>query len=318
MDSPQKKQNKESFVVHLDSSRVLWMIAMSLFLISFFFLFGYWVGTDTDSLTASHIEYSNKESKIGDGFSHLDTSLDVSSSNSSGLKEGLTENSGSNKQITGNLDNLEIEEGNNGKTRPIELNIEAVNIESQKGNRIQKIGRVSKDKKAGKKIIERKVQKRVLKKIVKVPSAKIQNLSSFKFREQNLQGSSKGNSNRTVLREELPVKNPNNQLTTAKVRENKRPNNKENKGKENFVQLKENTIYNIQVSANRVSKNAEKMKSILLEKGYPAYIQTKQTSPGNNIHIVRVGPFYSPKDLKESYNALKNLSFAKDSIVVQR
>jgi len=41
---------KDMYVINMDLSRLFWMIAIGLFMLTFFFLFGYWLGSDTNYL----------------------------------------------------------------------------------------------------------------------------------------------------------------------------------------------------------------------------------------------------------------------------
>ncbi len=51
MKTPEKdfgQQHKDLYIINLDMTRVFWLLAVGLFMITFFFLFGYWLGSDPD------------------------------------------------------------------------------------------------------------------------------------------------------------------------------------------------------------------------------------------------------------------------------
>lgn len=41
------EEHKDMYVINLDLTRIFWLIALGLFSVTFFFLFGYWLGNDT-------------------------------------------------------------------------------------------------------------------------------------------------------------------------------------------------------------------------------------------------------------------------------
>ncbi|GMT49586.1 MAG: hypothetical protein IEMM0008_1125 [bacterium] len=53
MKTPEKdfgQQHKDLYIINLDMTRVFWLLAVGLFMITFFFLFGYWLGSDPDHI----------------------------------------------------------------------------------------------------------------------------------------------------------------------------------------------------------------------------------------------------------------------------
>ncbi len=62
MKTPEKdfgQQHKDMYIINLDMTRVFWLLAVGLFMITFFFLFGYWLGSDPD-----HIYPDNSHSAV--------------------------------------------------------------------------------------------------------------------------------------------------------------------------------------------------------------------------------------------------------------
>jgi len=55
----QDMPHKDMYVMNLDLSRVFWIIAVGLFMLTFFFLFGYWLGSDTNYLEVMQKDNQN-------------------------------------------------------------------------------------------------------------------------------------------------------------------------------------------------------------------------------------------------------------------
>jgi len=56
----QTQPKKDMYIISLDLTRVFWIIAISLFFLTFFFLFGYWLGSDSNYLDTQKDRLTHK------------------------------------------------------------------------------------------------------------------------------------------------------------------------------------------------------------------------------------------------------------------
>jgi len=59
----QAQPKKDMYIISLDLTRVFWIIAISLFFLTFFFLFGYWLGSDSNYLDTQKDRLTHKSNE---------------------------------------------------------------------------------------------------------------------------------------------------------------------------------------------------------------------------------------------------------------
>ncbi len=106
MKTPEKdfgQQHKDMYIINLDMTRVFWLLAVGLFMITFFFLFGYWLGSDPDqtypaksfSITKTHqknLVSINKNDIVSDTTKKTLSDVDMYANNQSASgDDGATE-----------------------------------------------------------------------------------------------------------------------------------------------------------------------------------------------------------------------------------
>ncbi len=232
-------KHKDMYVFNLDLTRVFWILAITLFCITFFFLFGYWLGSDTNYLDIQK-----------DNMAKKPKSSNVVTYNQSDAKD--FENIKKNEvQSQLNTQNDQSQNTSNGDTPP------------------------------------------------KDPDQSPQN--------NNQANNTNKSENNPESETNTPKENirENNQDNPIQQVGHKKENRKNHRGK-----------FTIQVSINKVKKNAYHLKDKLNRKGFQAYILVRKKSPNNKIYLVRVGSFSSEQEASRVHKKLRQIKEAHNSIII--
>lgn len=218
------EEHKDMYVINLDLTRIFWIIAIGLFSVTFFFLFGYWLGNDT---------VDQKSNNISSFISR--NQQEISHQNSFPQQENTE------AELLSNPNN------NSTNFTPDEARTELARIRENNSNR-------------------------------------------------NLR-----NANASQNRENIDLNLANNEAETQRSH------------------IDANKPYAIQVSIHRVKANAVKLRKKLLEKGFDAFIHTKQSSRGYELSFVRVGPFPSETEAQRTqYRLRRTVRAARDCLVIKQ